>query len=77
MTYDTSFYMLREKDSECRVSAVTLTNQRVRIDGLYMETPSKEAAEYIKNAPQSNADQRRFGQYARSRQCSGLRRGPE
>ena len=77
VTYDTSFYMLREKDSECRVSAVTLTNQRVRIDGLYMETPSKEAAEYIKNAPQSNADQRRFGQYARSRQCSGLRRGPE
>ena len=77
VTYETAFNVLREKDSECRMTATTLTNQRVRIDGLYVETPSETGAEYIKNARQSNADQRRFGQHALSRQCSDLRRGPE
>ena len=77
VTYDTAFNVLREKDSECRMTATTLTNQRVRIDGLYVETPSEKGAEYIKNAPQSNANQRHFGQHALSRQCSDLRRRPE
>ena len=69
MTSDTAFYVLREKDRECRVTATTLTDKRVRIDGLYVETPSEEVAEHIKNAPKSNTGQRRFGQHALSREC--------
>ena len=69
VTSDTAFYVLREKDRECRVTATTLTDKRVRIDGLYVETPSEEVAEHIKNSPKSNTGQRRFGQHALSREC--------
>ena len=72
VTYETSFNMLREKDGECRVTATTLTKQRVRIDGLYAETPSEEIAEYLNKSARASADQRRFGQHAHSRQCSQL-----
>ena len=69
--------MLREKDGECFLTATTLTNQRVRIDGMYVEPPSEEIAENLKTSARASPDQRRFGQDAHSRQCSGLRRGPE
>ena len=73
VTYETSFNMLREKDGKkCRVTATTLTKQRVRIDGLYAETPSEEIAEYLNKSARASADQRRFGQHAHSRQCSDL-----
>ena len=70
VTRDTAFTLLREREGECRVTVTVLSDRRVRLDGLYVQTPSEETAAYYKRARQSTAAQRRFGERARSQRCS-------
>ena len=73
VTRDTSFDLLREREGECRVTVTVLMNRRVRLDGLYVQTPSEETAAYMRGHASSTTAQRRFGERARSQRCNKTR----
>ena len=62
VTRDTAFNLLRERgDAPCRVTVTTLSARRVRLDGLYVQTPSEIYARYARYSPPATAEQRWFG----------------
>jgi len=69
VTHDTAFDLLREGDDPCRVTVTALSAQRVRLDGLYVQTPSEQHANYARYSPPSTAAQRWFGQKALNTEC--------
>jgi hypothetical protein len=71
VTYDTAFDLLRESgDAPCRVTVTALSARRVRLDGLYVQTPSEQHARYARYSPPSTAEQRWFGQNALKTDCT-------
>jgi len=69
VTRDTSFNLLRERQAPCRVTVTALTSRRVRLDALYVQTPSNHYARYARFSPPSTAEQRWFGQKALNTKC--------
>jgi hypothetical protein len=70
LTHDTAFDLLRERgDAPCRVTVTALSARRVRLDGLYVQTPSDTYAKYARHSPPSTAAQRRFGERALQTKC--------
>lgn len=61
ITRETAFNLLREGDAPCRVSVTTMTDKRVRIDGMYVQEPSEA---YLNGntlrAPRPTEAQRQF-----------------
>ena len=70
VTHDTAFDLLREGDAPCRVTVTALSARRVRLDGLYVQTPSEQHAKYARYSPPSTAAQRWFGQNALNTECA-------
>ena len=69
VTHDTAFDLLRERDAPCRVTVTALSTQRVRLDGLYVQTPSVTHVNYARYSPPSTAEQRWFGTNALNTEC--------
>jgi len=70
ITHDTAFNLLRESgDAPCRVTVTALSARRVRLDGLYVQTPSDVYAQFARRSPPSTAAQRRFGERALNTTC--------
>ena len=70
VTRDTGFDLLRENgDAPCRVRVTALSTRRVRLDGMYVQTPSEQHAKYARYSPPSTAAQRRFGERALKTVC--------
>jgi hypothetical protein len=69
VTHDTAFDLLRGGDGPCRVTVTTLSARRVRLDGLYVQTPSEQHAKYARYSPPSTAEQRWFGERALKTEC--------
>jgi hypothetical protein len=69
ITHDTAFNLLRERDAPCRVTVTALSARRVRLDGLYVQTPSDVYAQFARHSPPSTAAQRRFGERALNTDC--------
>ena len=69
ITRDTTFSLLREQAQPCRVTVTALTSRGVRLDGLYVEQPSKEVANFARTSPPSSPAQRRFGERALKPDC--------
>jgi len=70
VTHDTAFDLLRESgDAPCRVTVTALSARRVRLDGLYVQTPSSQHARYARYSPPSTAAQRWFGERALRTDC--------
>ena len=68
ITRDTAFDLLRTNNALCRVTVTALTPQRVRIDGLYVQSPSEGYVYHIFHSP-SSAPQRRFAERALNTSC--------
>jgi hypothetical protein len=70
VTHDTAFDLLRGSgDAPCRVTVTALTSRRVRLDGLYVQTPSAQHAKYARYSPPATAEQRWFGANALKTDC--------
>ena len=69
VTHDTAFDLLRKGDAPCRVTVTALSARRVRLDGLYVQTPSETHANYARYSPPSTAAQRWFGERALKTEC--------
>jgi len=69
ITRDTAFDLLRTSSASCRVTATALTQRRVRIDGLYVQSPSQGYIDHIFHS-QSSASQRRFAERALNTSCA-------
>lgn len=73
VTRDTAFNLLRESgDAPCRVAVTALSARRVRLDGLYVQTPSDIYARYARYSPPSTAEQRWFGEHALKTEACGV-----
>ena len=70
VTHDTAFNLLREGDASCRVMVTALSAQRVRLDGLYVQTPSDIYVRYARYSRPSTAEQRWFGERALKTECA-------
>ena len=68
ITRDTAFDLLRTSNTSCRVTVTALTSRRVRIDGLYMQSPSEGYVYHIVHSL-SSAPQRRFAERALNTSC--------
>ena len=73
VTKDTAFHLLRASDAPCRVTVAARSSKRVRIDGLYVQSPSQEYLRHIFRHP-SSAPQRRFAERALNTRCGRLAR---
>lgn len=69
ITRDTAFHLLRASDAPCRVTVIARSSKRVRIDGLYVQSPSKGYLSHIFHSP-SSARQRRFAEHALDTSCA-------
>ena len=70
VTRDTAFDLLRESGhASCRVTVTALSTRRVRLDGLYVQTPSEQHAKYARYSPPSTTAQRWFGERALKTNC--------
>lgn len=73
VTHDTAFDLLRESgDAPCRVTVTALSARRVRLDGLYVQTPSETHAKHARYSPPSTAEQRWFGEHALRTEACGV-----
>ena len=73
VTRDTAFDLLRgHGNASCRVTVTALTTHRVRLDGLYVQTPSVAHANYARYSPPSTAAQRWFGVNALRVDCTAI-----
>lgn len=73
VTHDTAFDLLREGvNAPCRVTVTALSARRVRLDGLYVQTPSEQHARYARYSPPSTAEQRWFGANALKTESCGV-----
>ncbi len=66
-THDTAFHLLRQREEACRLTVTPITDERVRIDALYVREPDAAYADATSHSPLSTFEQRRFGMYARRR----------
>lgn len=69
ITRDTAFDLLRTSDVSCRLTVTTRSSRRVRIDGLYVQSPSQGYLSHIVHSP-SSASQRRFAEHALHTRCA-------
>ena len=69
ITRDTAFDLLRTSNVSCRLTVTALTSRRVRIDGLYVQSPSEGYLSHIFHSP-SSARQRRFAEHALDTSCA-------
>lgn len=69
ITHDTAFDLLRTSDAPCRVTVTARTSRRVRIDGLYVQSPSNGYLYHIFHSP-STLPQRRFAEHALNTSCA-------
>jgi hypothetical protein len=67
VTRDTTFHLLRLREEACRLTATPITDERVRIDALYVREPDAAYADATSRSPLSTLEQRRFGMHARRR----------
>lgn len=67
VTRDTTFHLLRQREEACRLTATPITDERVRIDALYVREPDAAYADATSRSPLSTFEQRRFGMHARRR----------
>ena len=69
ITRDTAFDLLRTSNLSCQLTVTALTSRRVRIDGLYVQSPSEGYLYHIVHSP-SSARQRRFAEHALDTSCA-------
>jgi len=72
ITRDTSFNLLRERSTPCRVTVTVLTSMRVRLDGLYVEEPSEDYLKHSRISLPSTDEQRQFGTSALKTDCAAI-----
>ena len=68
VTKDTAFHLLRASDAPCRVTVAARSSKRVRLDGLYVQSPSAGYLHHILHS-QANEAQRRFAERALDTRC--------
>ena len=74
VTRDTTFQVLRERRAPCRVTAMPITDERVRIDAFYVREPDAAYATFVSHSLQATPAQRWFGMHARTRgHCDNVR----
>jgi len=76
-THDTTFHLLRQREEACRLTVAPITDERVRIDALYVREPDAAYADATSHSRLSTFEQWRFGMYARRRgHCNASWRAP-
>ena len=69
ITRDTAFDLLRTSNVSCRLTVTTRSSRRVRIDGLYVQSPSQGYLSHIFHSS-SSARQRWFAEHALDTSCA-------
>jgi len=72
VTRDTTFHLLRQRKEACRLTATPITDERVRIDALYVREPTGAYAYATSRSLLSTFEQRRFGMYAHRHGCTAV-----